>query len=230
MPPQGYPPQPGFPGGQGGRAPKKGKGGLIAVIAIVVVVVIIGGAAAAFALGGKKSPSTSSSQNSQNSGNGQTANTPGVTVTPTPTTPSSSGNAPAGFQQYSGSLFSINYPSDWVLEPSTQATGTTSFTGSQGQIFQVDVEDSGAEDINQLLTLFCQTLSDTAGSPTTITIGGQQWQRRVCESNGQPAAAIEAVTYNGHIFSISYFSLAGTYATDATQYYQPMEQSFAFLS
>ncbi len=228
VPPQGYPSQPGFPGGPGGRAPKKGKGGLIAVIAIVVVVVIIGGAAAAFALNGKKSPGSAS--RSQNSASSQTANTPGVTVTPTPTTPPSSGNAPAGFKQYSGSLFSINYPEDWTLEPSTQANGTTSFTGSQGQIFQVDVENSGDEDINQLLTLYCQTLSDTAGSPTTITIGGQQWQQRVCESNGQPAAAIEAVTYKGHIFSISYFSLAGTYATDATQYYQPMEQSFVFLS
>ncbi len=115
------------------------------------------------------------------------------------------------------------------MEPSTQTNGTTSFTGSQGQIFQVDVENSGDEDINQLLTLYCQTLSDSAGSQTTVTIGGQQWQQLICESNGQPAAAIEGVTYKGHIFSINYFSLAGTYATDATQYYQPMEQSFAFL-
>jgi hypothetical protein len=226
MPPQGYPPQPGFPGGPAGRPPKKGKGGLIAIIIVLVVVVIGGGVATALALNGKKSPSATTSSTSTAT-TGQTANTPGVT--PTPTTPATSGNVPDGFQQYSGSLFSIDYPSDWVLEPSDQANGTTSFTGSQGQIFQVDVENVGDEDLSQLLNLYCQTLSDTADAPTTVTIGGQQWQRVVCENNGQPAAAIEGVTYNGHIFSINNFSLAGTYATDAPQYYQPMEQSFVFL-
>jgi hypothetical protein len=47
--------------------------------------------------------------------------------------------------------------------------------------------------------------------------------------NGQPAAEAIAVTYKSHIFTINTLSLGGTYATDETQYFQPMEQSFAFI-
>lgn len=41
---------------------------------------------------------------------------------------------------------------------------------------------------------------------------------------------VESVVHNGNVFSINYFSLQATYSRDAAQYYQPMEQSFTFLS
>ncbi len=197
---------------------------MIALIIIVVIVVIIIVAGAAIAFGGKKS----NNGGSNNASSSQTSQTPGVT--PTPTTPPTSGNVPAGFKQITSPLYSIAYPEDWSVDASSQEIGTTSFTSSSGQIFQVDVENSGDEVISQYLTLFCQTLGDQAGSPTNVTIGGQQWQQLVCTSNGQPTATAEGVTYNNHIFTINYFSLGGTFATDDTQYYKPMEQSFAFLS
>ncbi len=222
-PPQGYAPQqPGFPP-PGGGPRKKGKGGLIAIIAAVVVVVVIVGAVAAFAAGGKKSPTTSGNPGSQS------GNTPKATATPT--TPASSGNVPTGFKGYNGGLYTIAYPQDWTVEPSGQQTGTTSFTGQEAQILQVDVENVGDENTSQYLILYCQTLGDTnPGSPTSVTIGGQKWQKLVCNVDGQPAGEAAAVTYKSHIFTINTLSIAGTYVTDEPQFFQPMEQSFAFTS
>ena len=68
------------------------------------------------------------------------------------------------------------------------------------------------------------------GAPTTVTIGGQKWQKLVCNVDGQPAGEAAAVTYKSHIFTINTLSIAGTYATDVPQFFQPMEQSFAFTS
>ena len=223
-PPQGFAPQPGFlpPGPR-----KKGKGGLIAIIAAVVVVVVIVGVVAAIALGGKKSPTTSNNPGSSTTTGNQSGNTPKATAT----SPSSSGNVPTGFTGYNGGLYTIAYPQDWTVEPSGQEEGTTSFTGQEAQILQVDVENAGDENTSQYLALYCQTLGDTdAVSPKPVTIGGQQWQKVVCNVDGQPAGEAAAVTYKGHIFTINTLSLAGTYATDVPQFFQPMEQSFAFTS
>ena len=117
------------------------------------------------------------------------------------------------------------------MGPSGQEEGTTSFTGPDVQVLEVDVENQGDEDTSQFLSLYCQTLGDTNPvSPKPVTIGGQQWQKVVCNVDGQPAAEAAAITYKGHIFTINTISISGTYATDVTHFFQPMEQSFAFTS
>jgi hypothetical protein len=117
-----------------------------------VVIVVIVGVVAAIAAGGKKSPTTSGNPGSASTTtSSQSGNTPKATATPT--TPASSGNIPTGFTAYSGGLYTIAYPQDWTVEPSGQQNGTTSFTGPDVQILQVDVENVGDENTSQYLTL-----------------------------------------------------------------------------
>jgi hypothetical protein len=195
---------------------KKGKGGLIAIISIIVVVVIIGGVVAALAFGGKNKPGTTT-----NSSTPASAATPTPTATPTPSVPS-------GFQQFSGDGFTISYPSDWTTKASSGSKGED-FNGPEGQVFQVLIQPNGdSAEIPTFLDTLCSIFGKPIGSPTTVTIGGQQWQQETCGNNGTPVGAVDATVYQGQLFSIDYFSLATDFASDKTQFYAPMEQSFAF--
>jgi hypothetical protein len=196
--------------------PKKGKGGLIAIISIIVVVVIVGGVVAALALSGKKS------NTGTNTGNNPSA-TPTTAATPT-------ASVPSGFQKFTGTAFSLNYPSGWTAKAASSSDGED-FNGPSGQIFQVLIQPNGDQaQIPTFLDTLCSIFGKPIGSPTTVTIGGQQWQQETCGDNGTPVGTVEATVHQGQLFSIDYFSLATDFASDKTQYYGPMEQSFAFTS
>jgi hypothetical protein len=189
--------------------PKKGRGGLIAIIAIVLLVVIAGGIVAAIALTGKK-PATSTG--------------PGAS-TPTP-------SIPAGFKKFTGSTFSIAYPSDWKPVGDAQGTSGEEFTSDSGQVFQVTISAgarSGQEDLFN--TGFCSVVGNASdATPAAVTIGGQQWHQLDCGEKSSLHAVVESLVYKGTLFSLSYLSPITTFDSDKTQFYTPMEQSFAFLT
>ncbi len=213
MPPQGYPPQPGFPppGGSFSSPPrKKGRGGLIAIITIIVIVVLIIGVVGVLALGKKPNSTTGSSS------------TP--TVAPSPTS-----SVPAGFQKFSNSQFSIEYPGDWTAK--SGSSGEEDFTSQAGQIFQIIVQPGQDQsEIATLLSTLCSIFGKPIGSVTTVVIGGQPWQQETCGDNGNPTGTVEATLHQTSVFSIDYASLGGTYTADKPQFFTPMEQSFAFAS
>lgn len=197
---------------------KKGKGLLIAIISIIVVVVIVVGVVAALALGGNKSNSTT------NTNSNTPAASPTTAATPTP-------SVPAGFQQFSNSQFSVAYPGDWTAKASSSGDGEQ-FTGPTSQVFQIDInQDTPAGQESAFNAAFCQVLNSKGkGTPTTVTIGGQTWQQLDCQDDGSLHAVVESVVYKGALYSIAYLSLSPTFASDKTQFYSPMEQSFAFAS
>jgi hypothetical protein len=194
--------------------PKKGRGGLIAIISIVVLVVIIGGIVAAVALGGKKGGT--------NTGNNVT---PTPTATPTP-------SVPTGFTKFTGTAFSVVYPSDWMKEADSQGGGGEDFTGTTGQTFQISIDANGAtaDQIPLLLTTFCGILGNDKATPTPVTIGGQQWEQIDCGNTPTLHAVSDAIYYKNALYQITYGSITDTYDTDKTQYFSVMESSFTFLT
>ncbi len=193
--------------------PRKSKTGLIVVVSIILLVVIAGGVITAIALTSKKTTSN-------------TPGNPGNSPTATPTQ-----GIPAGFTQFTGADFSIAYPSSWTKSGDSQGSGGQDFTGPTGQTFQISVDPHGSEgEIPVLLSTFCSILGNSKVTPTTVTIGGQQWQQADCGESSSLHTVIEAVFYKGKLFQISYGSLAQTFDNDKTQYFAVMEQSFAFLT
>lgn len=193
--------------------PKKGRGGLIAIISIIVVVVIIGGIVAVVALGGKKGNTTNGNN---------TSSTP--TATPTP-------SVPAGFTKFTGTAFSVVYPSDWMKEVDSQGGGGEDFTGTTGQTFQISIDSSGtADEIPTLLATFCSLLGNSTATPTTATVGGQQWQQIDCGNTSTLHVVTEAIFYQNQVYQITYGSLSATYDNDKTQFFSVMESSYTFLT
>ena len=204
------PPQPGFPGGPGAPPPKKGKSGLIIGIVVVLLVIIVGGVLA-FALL-KKGPNTTG--------------TNGTSATATPKATATQA-VPSGFQQFSNSNFSVIYPQAWTAKASSSGE---QFTSASGQIFEVDIT-SGGSDPSVFDSAYCGVIGKVTAGPTTVTIGGEKWTQEECQDqDGTLDSVVEAVAHNGNLFSIAYLSLIDTIQTDKTQFYQPMEQSFKFLS
>jgi hypothetical protein len=80
---------------------------------------------------------------------------------------------------------------------------------------------------------FCASFSLT-GSPgphKTITLSGQQWTQETCDTlGGISRAVIEGVLYKGNLYIILYVDSPDSFASDQSNYFRPMEQSFTFLT
>jgi hypothetical protein len=206
---------PGFPGSPMTPPPRKGRGGIIAIIAIILIVLIGGGVTATVIL--RNSPSTSSNTPSG-------TNTPVATATP---------NIPTGYTPFSNSKFRISYPATWTHQTSSSSP-TEEFISGQGQIFQVTTLDRApsGSDVS-FNSVFCKEVGNSSGgthTPTSITIGGQQWQQLECGVGANNVQAVsESVIYKGTLYAISYASPSETFEADRTQFYSVMEQTFAFL-
>jgi hypothetical protein len=189
---------------------------LIVIISVIVLVVLVGGAVGAIALLGKKSNATN-----------QTSGTPTATsIPPTPTQPA----VPAGFTQYSGADFSIDYPSDWEKSSSSGDSGVT-FTGPAAQIFEVINFGSSPLSPAETDSAFCMGVGKQTAGPTAVTINGQQWTREECQdTGGELQAVVESVKHNGKIYLITYLSTAAEFSANQSQFFTPMEQTFTFLS
>jgi hypothetical protein len=190
----------------------------MAIISTILLTIIIGGLIAACA-----------SNNSSNTTN----NSSGSTATTAPTK-----SVPAGFTMYDGGagIFTIFYPSDWKVG---DGEINQDFTGPAGQIFSVDITLIGTAspgDAAAANTQVCQNVAASngisAGTPTPgkVTINGQQWQQLDCGVTGNVHYVVESlVSKRGDIYTLSYGSPAATFASDRTQFFSVMEQSFTYL-
>lgn len=197
--------------------PRKGKTGMIVIISVIVLVVIVGGVVAALAFtGGKKTTN-----------NNNPAATSAPAATPTPAIPSN-------FKKFSNSRYSIGYPSDWTSDTSSSGTNDEDFTGPTAQIFQVVITPNASPGEETLFNSgYCSVLGSSGGtkpSPTSISLGGQQWQQLDCGDNGTLHAIVESVIYKGDLYTLDYLSSSATFDSDRTQFFQPMERSFQFLT
>lgn len=222
-PPQGLS---GPPPGEPFAPPKKSKSGLIVLLSVVLLVVLVGGIVGVIAFSGKHSAA--------NTGPNQASGTPTATsVPPTPTQPA----AQAGFMRFRNSKLSIIYPSGWMVQPDSSGKGSVGFVGPS-QFFQVAINQvnnipGGNSDPAVVDSRFCQSVGMQQGpppTPTTVTVGGQQWTQEDCGVNQSAHTVVESTLYQNNLYSIFYTSLGGTFDSDRTQFFMPMEQSFMFLS
>src|SRR6185437_5114840 len=159
--------------------------------AIIVVVVLIIGVVGALALTSKKPSSTTGT------------NTPSSTPTTAPTPTSS---VPSGFQKFSNSQFSVDYPGDWTADGSSGGDGED-FTSTTGQLFQVLIQPGADQStVPTLLGALCSVFGKPIGSVSAVTIGGQPWQQVTCGDNGVTTGTVEATIHGDSIFSIDYAS------------------------
>lgn len=186
------------------------------LISTTLLIIVIGGVVAACTSG-----------NSGNNGNNPSGNAP--TTAPTK-------SVPAGFKKYDGGagLFTIFYPSDWKVGDGVMSQD---FTGPNGQTFNVDVElvgNASPGDAAANNAQVCQNVAASGGGatpkPATITINGQQWQQLDCGDNGTLHYVVETViSSRGDIYSMSYGAPSASFASDKTQFFSVMEQSFTYL-
>ena len=222
-PPQGYGAPP--PGGQF-APPRKSNTGLIVIISVIVLIVLVGGAVGAIALLGKKSVSSGTTVGSTPT----KTTTASATNTPTLPTTAPTASVPGGFSQFSNSDFSIDYPSDWMKTASTGQGSGIVFTSSTGDVFEVGTIAGGQVAPTVFDDAYCKGIGMKAAGPTSVTIGGQQWTQETCTTtNGSIESVVEAVDHSNKLFLIAYASPAPTFASDQSQFFTPMEQSFMFL-
>ncbi|GEM_PF-805190 len=222
----GYSP-PGTPGQPGAPVPPQRRNGpLIAILSIIALVVLLGGGALVF-FSAKGSPGQSNSP----------TQVPTATALPTATaTPS----APPGYKVFTNTTmtFSIDYPVDWSEVKAPSGTGDgTEFLGTANQIFIVTDIGASSADPTILDDAFCEGANGNGGfggkptAPKQVMIDGQSWTQEECTntSNGEHAA-VETVIYKGHVYLIAYASLIASFASNRSQYFTPMEQTFKFLT
>ncbi len=201
-------------------APKKRRTGLIvggALLALVVLVAAVVGGIILFKKGGS------------NTGAKGGTGTPTVVASPSP-------SGPAGFQTFSNSTFSINYPQNWQKQETPGAQqDDVQFLSIPSKTFTVDVlnqtRQPKAEDDTR-----CKGFVGKTASVSSITLGKQRWTREDCGSGSKVPgitmhAIVESVIYKNKLYVITYTSTpADTFSADQTKYYLPMEQSFTFLT
>jgi hypothetical protein len=232
-PPQGFAGPPLQPGAQGGAMPpaprptaKKRRTGLMVALVVVVLVVLVVG------VGGFLLLTRGTPKNSTNTGSGGNGSRSATATS----------SVPAGFQQFKNSAFSILYPNGWkAQEMPVQQASEEQFLGPAGAVtrsLKVDVFDKTRppKEEDDALCLGFSGNPTAQATPTTVTLGGQQWTREDCAARNIPGtptlkATVESVLYKNKLYTISYVSSPEeTFARDRGAYYTPMEQSFTFLT
>jgi hypothetical protein len=178
------------------------------IIAVVLLVVIVGGLLVGLGFAG------TGPLKSLKSGGGSNGGTTLVTYTSPDNT------------------FSVGYPTGWQTKSATSGMGVE-FTGPSQQIFEVlNFGANSALSPDDAVSIFCMAIGTKTAGPSSATISNQQWTREECEtSSGTIVHTLtEAVTYKGQLFQIVYASLKESFASNQSQFFTPMEQSFKFLS
>ncbi len=182
------------------KPPRKRRTGLIVLISLLVVV--IGGAAAAFFTLG----------------------------------PGSSLFAPtcslSGFTAYNSpdKTFCVAYPTGWQVAPALQGSGAR-FSGPSNQLFSVSNVGAISGTPTSYAVAACRSLLGRVGQTTTVTLSGQTWTQMSCTINGSLGRVIiESVIYKGDLYHMDYGSSTATFASNQSQFFTPMEQSFRFLT
>ncbi len=142
----------------------------------------------------------------------------------------------------SDNTFSVGYPTGWqTKQPPTDVGNGIEFVGTAGQMVIVahvgSAGDVGSEATALFDAGFCNGNGQGGGfggaptSPQAVSIGGQNWTQEECDnSTGDKHAAVESVVYKGEFYFIAYESSKANFASDRSQYFGAIEQSFKFLS
>ncbi len=195
------------------QAARRRKLGLIALLVLIVLGVALSAGLVALGLGGK-GPFASLGKHP----------TPTATATP---------SAPPGFLLYTNldHSFKLIYPKTWKKSASDSGVGVK-FDGPANQTFQVENDGANQSDPAVADTTFCLILSGNPGSPHNVIVAGQRWTQEACDSLsflGNVHAVIEAISYKGNIYLLSYSSDQTTFGQDDARYFSLMEKSFTFL-
>lgn len=166
-------------------------------------------------------------------------NTPAPTATPT---------IPANFKVYTDAskVYELVVPQSWTNSSlgSTNKVGIQTWTslGSSGNalgntVFQVEYTKQQS-DLQSLDDEILKALSGTVSSkkgPTSVTIGGQSWMQESGDSasdglihNGH--IVVQATNHGGYMLVITYAADSSNFSIINSQDFQPMVNSFTFLS
>ncbi len=233
-------------------APKKSRLGIPAIIGLFVLSILIGGG---LTLGILYANGQQLSFGSQPAQAPVQLPTPGPSSTSSPLTPTAQGNqlpTPTAFQTLTSSDLgiSLKYPSDWQKTGPTQTQNSNvEFSvrpqqqlGMEVRIQRFSVSNSASiaspTSANQAsMTAFGQFQGVTNLQPTTSsqpTIGGVQWDEQDAKFTGpnnvQYDFATLAVKHNNRYFVMFLYSPDMFYKEAAQKYFQPMFNSFKFLS
>ncbi len=233
-------------------APKKSRLGIPAIIGLFVLSILIGGG---LTLGILYANGQQLSFGPQPAQAPVQLPTPGPSSTSSPLTPTAQGNqlpTPTAFQTLTSSDLgiSLKYPSDWQKTGPTQTQNSNvEFSvrpqqqlGMEVRIQRFSVSNSASiaspTSANQAsMTAFGQFQGVTNLQPTTSsqpTIGGVQWDEQDAKFTGpnnvQYDFATLAVKHNNRYFVMFLYSPDMFYKEAAQKYFQPMFNSFKFLS
>lgn len=160
-----------------------------------------------------------------------TPTAPSTDTTPTTTT------STAKLQTYTCDLFQVNYPDPWQVM--IGRSNQVELGGVNKSSFDINAQSDTSQSAEQELATIIQATQNeyTNFQPVdlqpSITIGGQSW-RQVTWTGTNKSSGLsfkgrdEVVNYNGNLYIISYYALASDFDQNNTQYFQVMEQSFAF--
>lgn len=177
---------------------------------------------------------------------------PTATVTPTPTaTVMPTPTAMPGFQVYmdSGQDILLQYPASWTVTPTHPGTQfqndpknatfeasiglpSPDALNSQGS----DSADAGAwvdYELNSLATFYGEQFQRVAGPTPAVTFGSAQWQTGIGYIGaGQSRVQVKvyATVHNGRPVILNLLAADSAFAFAEEDYFNPMLQSFTFLT
>ncbi len=158
-------------------------------------------------------------------------------VSPTPTIPS-------GFKLYNSpdGIFQITYPSDWEVVYKQPSNGS-----SQATIRSLDSTDAMmiepaftaitpgqyADTLSNLLSSLAVTNAQIASTTDTVTIGANTWTSLMATANVNGNSyqfVLYGLDHNGNTAIVLTSAPDSNAGNVDAQYFQPMLQSFSFLS
>lgn len=149
---------------------------------------------------------------------------------------------------YTGSGFTIRYPSDWKMTTSSTETAFTDPSGSYNLTIGSTPNPNGTKTADQLadggIAGAKTNLKNvqTVDQPKTTIVGAQSWSQRAITGtstlNGQSSDIEATVLANNHParatdtkgYVLVYVAAKDQFDQARTKYFQPMLQSFKFTS
>lgn len=175
--------------------------------------------------------------------------TPTAAAKPSPTTqPTATSPATSGFVTFTGTGFSISYPSGWKVSSSSGRVTFDDATGIYNFAIVVSPDPGGLASPDTVVSTSIQGVKATLKNPQTVnvppttTIGGDSWVQKSISggstSEGQAAVVQFVVASDNHpansaatqSFTIIYATTQILFSAANTQYFQPMLQSFKFTA
>jgi hypothetical protein len=154
-----------------------------------------------------------------------------TTSTPAHTTPTTN------LQTYTCDLFQVSYPDPWQVM--IGRSNQVELGGLSKSTFDIIAQSDTSKTAEEALAHILLTMNDeyTHFQPVDVqpaaTIGGQNW-RQVTWTGTNKSSDLDfkgretVINYNGHQYIMSYSALASDFDQNDKQYFQIIQQSFAF--